>query len=158
SFVASSGDSGAWYGVEWPAASPNVLAVGGTRLSVDTRGDYLGETAWAGSGGGFSAVEAEPSYQASVQSTGVRTVPDVAYDASPNTGFAVYDSVDDGSGHTGWFQVGGTSAGAPQVTALLAVTDQGRALAGLGPLANAQAAVYSVAAGAFHDVSGGSNG
>ena len=74
---------------------------------------YAGEAAWSGSGGGVSTFETEPSYQTSVQSTGQRTTPDVAYDANPNTGFAVYDSVPY-AGQNGWFEVGGTSAGAPQ--------------------------------------------
>ena len=51
-FLASSGDSG--NGVEYPAASPLVVAVGGTTLNLDANGNYLGETAWAGSGGGLS--------------------------------------------------------------------------------------------------------
>ena len=61
------------------------------------------------------------------------------------TGFAVYDSFGQAGG--GWISVGGTSAGAPQWAALMAVVDQGRALAGKAPLANAQANVYALAAG-----------
>src|SRR5215472_12631520 len=62
-FVASSGDSG--NGVEYPAASPYVVAVGGTTLQiVDSSGTYGGEAAWSGSGGGQSSYESEPSYQA----------------------------------------------------------------------------------------------
>src|SRR5262249_31771221 len=60
-FFASSGDSGA--PASYPATSPNVVAVGGTRLSVDGSGNWLGETGWSGSGGGISTVEAEPTYQ-----------------------------------------------------------------------------------------------
>src|SRR5262249_43559667 len=88
-FTASSGDSG--NGVEYPAASPNVVSVGGTTLSADASGNYGGETAWSGSGGGVSTVEAVPSYQPSAQSG--RGVPDVAYDGNPASGFPVYDSV-----------------------------------------------------------------
>src|SRR5262249_10872743 len=78
-FVAASGDSGAWYGADWPAISPNVLSVGGTTLRITTAtGSYGSETAWSGSGGGVSTVETEPSYQQGVQSTGRRTGPDVA--------------------------------------------------------------------------------
>src|SRR5262249_11683395 len=55
-FVASSGDSGAWYGPEWPASSPKVLAVGGTSLvTADSLGTWKKETGWSGSGGGLSA-------------------------------------------------------------------------------------------------------
>ena len=111
-FVASSGDFGAWndpqqtqVGVSWPAADPNVVSVGGTTLSVMSNGTYLGESAWSGGGGGFSRVYAEPSYQYGVQRTGVRTVPDVSYDADPNSGVWIYDSL-----AGGWQTVGGTSA------------------------------------------------
>ena len=83
-----------------------------------------------------------------------RGTPDVSYDANPSTGFAVYDSY--GSG--GWAQFGGTSAGAPQWAALIAIADQGRALAGKGSLANAQAALYSLPRSDFHDITSGSNG
>jgi len=133
-FIAAAGDSGVYSGVQWPASSPNVLAVGGTSLYVaDESGTYYTESSWSGTSGGFSRVEDEPAYQANVQNTGVRTSPDVSYDADPNTGFAVYDSVPyQGSG--GWEVVGGTSAGAPQWAALVAIGNQGRVLAGKGTL------------------------
>jgi subtilase family serine protease len=121
-FVASTGDDGAPGG--YPAYSPNVVAVGGTSLYLDDAGNYLGEVGWSGSGGGFSAVEPEPSYQYSVQATGVRTIPDVAYDADPNTGFWIYNTETAG----GWEAIGGTSAGAPQWAALVALADEGREL------------------------------
>jgi hypothetical protein len=154
-FVASSGDGGA--GTTWPSVSPNVLAVGGTSLSTNSSGSYVGETAWSGSGGGISTFETEPTYQTSVQNTGQRTTPDVAYNADPNSGFAVYDSVPY-AGQNGWFEVGGTSAGAPQWAALIAIADQGRALSGQGMLSNAQSTLYTLPASDFHDVTSGSNG
>lgn len=157
-FVASSGDNGAWYGPEWPAVSPNVLSVGGTTLKLNAQFGYQGESGWSGSGGGFSSYESEPAFQRSVQATGIRTTPDVSYDADPNSGFSVYDSVPDSSGHAGWFVVGGTSAGAPQWAALIALADQGRALAGKGSLTNAQALVYGLSGGDFHDIISGYNG
>ncbi len=91
-FVAATGDTGAPIG--YPAISPNVLAVGGTTLSLGAGGSYLSESGWSGSGGGLSAYEAEPAYQRSVvtQTSTFRANPDVAYDANPNTGFSVYDS------------------------------------------------------------------
>jgi hypothetical protein len=154
-FVASSGDGGA--GTTWPSVSPNVLAVGGTSLSTNSSGSFVGETAWSGSGGGISTFETEPSYQTSVQTTGQRTTPDVAYNADPNSGFAVYDSVPY-AGQNGWFEVGGTSAGAPQWAALIAIADQGRALSGQGTLSNAQSTLYTLPASDFHDIASGSNG
>lgn len=163
-FVASSGDSGS--GVEYPAASPDVVGVGGTTLNVDSSGNYISETAWSGSGGGQSAYENEPSYQASYpipnDPNGVRGVPDVAYDADPNTGFPVYDSIRY-KGQKGWFQVGGTSAGAPQWSALLAIANSIRVASGKGTLSATGNAVYAVAAASvyntnFHDITSGSNG
>ncbi|HVA50825.1 MAG TPA: hypothetical protein VNH11_31065 [Pirellulales bacterium] len=149
-FVASSGDSGA-PGV-WPSLSPNVLAVGGTTLNLNSNGSYGSESAWSDSGGGVSQYEAEPAYQTSVQSYGTRTSPDVAYDANPSTGFSVYDSY----ARLDWFTVGGTSAGAPQWSALIAIADQARGSA--GTLANAQADLYSLPSTDFHDITSGSNG
>ncbi len=153
-FIASAGDSGA--GASWPAVSPNVLSVGGTTLQI-SGSSYAGESAWSGSGGGYSQVESEPSYQQSVQSSGRRSSPDVSYDANPNTGFAVYDTVATG-GRTGWFQIGGTSAGSPQWAALVAIANQGRALAGQGTLSGTPSQIYSLATSDFHDITSGSNG
>lgn len=155
-FVTSSGDNGA--GAEWPAVSPNVLAVGGTSLTVTTANAWGGETAWSGSGGGRSHYEGEPAYQRRAQTSGKRTTPDVAYNANPNTGVYVYDSVPDSSGDTGWFAYGGTSAGAPQWAALIALADQGRAEAGRGALTNAGSILYGLSANDFHDIAGGGNG
>ena len=94
--VASTGDGGS--PGEYPAYSPNVLAVGGTSLYLNSNSTYSSETAWSGSGGGTSAFESEPTYQDGVQSTGRRTIPDVAYDADPNTGVPVYDTYNDTNG------------------------------------------------------------
>jgi subtilase family serine protease len=157
-FVAASGDNGAWYGAEWPAVSPNVLAVGGTTLTLTSQNAYGVEHGWSGSGGGYSKYVTEPSYQRSLQQSGARTSPDVAYDANPNTGFYVYNSYLLTAGQSGWFSYGGTSAGAPQWSALIALVDQGRAALGQGSLANGQAAVYSLPTADFHDVVGGGNG
>ncbi len=108
-FIAASGDDGV---VEYPASSPNVLAVGGTTLNLSSTGGYGSETAWSLSGGGYSQSEPEPSYQQSVQTTGSRSTPDVAFDADPETGIEVY-STDPGSSAGSWQVVGGTSVGAP---------------------------------------------
>ncbi len=126
-FVASSGDAGA--PISWPAASPNVLSVGGTALTLGAGNHWSSEVGWSGSGGGPSAYESQPSYQQGVvtQTSSARANPDVAYDASPSTGFAVYDSIPYNGTTYDWIEVGGTSAGAPQWSALLAIADQGRA-------------------------------
>jgi subtilase family serine protease len=137
-FVASAGDSGSFSGVQWPAASPNVLSVGGTSLyTSDSSGTYETESSWSGTSGGYSLYESTPSYQAAVNTSGARSVPDVSYVADPNTGVAVYDSTPESSSGTtyvGWQEVGGTSAGAPQWAAIIAIADQGRAVAGKSTL------------------------
>lgn len=157
-FVAASGDAGA--PALWPATSANVLAVGGTTLGVDAYGNYLRETTWVGSGGGYSKQVREPAYQLSYQKSGWRTTPDVAYNADPSSSVYVYSSYKI-KGYSGWFGVGGTSAGAPQWAALVAIADQGRALAGKGSLdgpTQTLPALYAFAAADFHDILSGSNG
>jgi hypothetical protein len=157
-FLASSGDSGA--PVSYPAVSPNVVSVGGTTLSLDSSGNITNEAGWSGSGGGISSQESQPSYQHGVvtQSSTKRTNPDVAYDADPNTGFPVYDSYSFPTAP--WQQFGGTSDAAPQWAALIAIADQGRALAGLGSLDSVSQTLpklYSVSAADFHDITSGSS-
>ncbi len=83
-FVASSGDSGSTC---WPSVSSNVLAVGGTTLTLTSSNAYSSETAWSDSGGGVSSYEALPGYQKMIGiSASGRVTPDVSYDANPSTG------------------------------------------------------------------------
>ncbi|MGA7501980.1 MAG: S53 family peptidase [Isosphaeraceae bacterium] len=170
-FVAASGDSGAWYGPMYPSVSPNVLAVGGTSLTLAAGNTYGSETGWSDSTGGFSGFdsdwwtyELEPSYQtATLQAVGlnygVRTTPDVSFDANPNTGVAVYDSVSY-SGQSGWFQVGGTSAATPAWAGLVAIADQGLATGGKKALSGTQVQtdLYALPSSDFHDITTGFNG
>ncbi len=103
--------------------SPYVLAVGGTTLKLNTSGGIASESAWSDGGGGTSAYEGLPSYQAKVESTAkARTTPDVSYDANPNTGFAVYDSTNY-QGYVGWYEVGGTSTSS-RWAGIVAAADQ----------------------------------
>jgi len=159
-FVASSGDGGA--GVEYPASSQYVVSVGGTTLNSDIYGNYIGESAWSGSGGGLSAYATEPFGQANfpLPYAGKRGIPDVSYNANPNTGFPVYDSVAYNK-QSGWFQVGGTSAGAPQWAALMAIVNAQRVASGKGRLNAVFNNLYAVAKAAyadFHDITTGTNG
>jgi hypothetical protein len=153
-FVGASGDSGLAGGSDWPAVSPDVLAVGGTSLYIDGSGQYAGEVSWSGSGGGKSHYVAEPGYQRSVATAGKRVTPDVAFDGDPNTGVEVYQT----SSFTGlgsWQIVGGTSLGTPAWAAIIAIADQGRALQGKGSLdgpSQALPALYALPPSAFHAV------
>ena len=155
-FIASSGDSGTTC---WPSVASNVLSVGGTTLTLNSSGGYGSETAWSDSGGGVSKYESLPSYQKmlGVSATG-RVTPDVAYDANSSTGFAVYDSLTV-DGTRGWMVVGGTSAGAPQWAAILAIANQARVSNGLSTLTSANAVVYTLymtdTTSDFHDVTSG---
>jgi hypothetical protein len=132
-FVAASGDSGTLFGLDWPSVAPDVLAVGGTSLIINNAGRYLSEATWYDSGGGYSQFEAEASYQISAQVSGARSTPDVAFDADPNTGVAVYQTSPQAGGGV-WEVVGGTSLGTPVWAAIIAIVDQGRRLAGKGSL------------------------
>jgi hypothetical protein len=157
-FVVSSGDSGA--PASYPATSPNVVSVGGTSLFLNGSGGISSESAWSGSGGGISSQEPQPSYQNGVvtQSTNMRTNPDVAYDADPNTGFPEYNSFSFPS--SPWQQFGGTSDAAPQWAALIAIADQGRIDNGLSSLdgrSQTLPALYGLPASDFHDVTTGSS-
>lgn len=113
--TAPAGNSG--YGVNYPAASQFVTAVGGTTLTKDTSASRgWTETAWSGSGSGCSAYEPKPSWQADTGCTG-RTLNDTAAVADPGTPVAYYDS--QGSG--GWAEGGGTGVAAAIVAATYAL-------------------------------------
>jgi subtilase family serine protease len=153
-FVASSGDEGVRGGAEWPPSAPGVLGVGGTTLQVSSTGLYQGETTWTGSSGGVSQIESEPGYQRGVQWTGLRDTPDVAFDANPSTGVSTYTTTpSNGSGQ--WLISGGTSVGAPAWAGIIAIADQGRALAGSGTLdgpSQTLPLLYGLPSSDFHNV------
>jgi subtilase family serine protease len=155
-FVAAAGDEGA--PPEWPAASPNVLSVGGTSLRINPDGSYASESAWYDSGGGVSRYEPRPWYQSWINTTH-RVGPDVAFDADSSTGLYVYDSYAY-DGQAGWFQFGGTSAGVPVWAATIAVANQGRQVAGKPRLdvpTQSLPEIYTFGWSDFHDVSTGFN-
>jgi subtilase family serine protease len=146
----SSGDSG--YGVEYPAASRYVTAVGGTTLTAASNARGWSEAAWSGAGSGCSAYEPKPANQTDAGCPR-RTVADVSAVADPNSGLGVYDTNCNflqsllGNCFSGWATVGGTSLSSPLVASVYA-------LAG----ANfATAYSYSHTSSLF-DVTKGSNG
>ncbi len=151
-FIASSGDLGL---AEYPSASPNVLSVGGTSLSLTSSGIYQSETAWFYSGGSYSPYEPEPFYQRTVQSTGQRATPDVAFDANSSTGVEIYET-SPRSRRGSWQVSAGTSLGAPAWAGIIAIVDQGRALAGKSSLdgpTQTLPALYGLPASDFHSPS-----
>ena len=157
-FVASAGDDAS--GALYPSASPNVVSVGGTSLSINADDSYGSETTWSKGGGGLSAYESQPAYQTGkvngVSST-LRATPDVSMLADPGTGVYVLDTYDNSS----YLEVGGTSLAAPMVGGLMAIADQGRALQGLGTLNGATQTLpmlYALPGSDFHDITTGSNG
>jgi subtilase family serine protease len=149
--TASSGDGG--YGVEYPAASRYVTAVGGTSLNPanNTRGWI--ETAWSGAGSGCSAYETQPTWQSSnnivASVCAKRAVADVSADADPNTGVSVYDSYSY-QGFSGWLVFGGTSVASPIVASVYALAGNGSSVtSGSYPYAHTSS---------LNDVTSGSNG
>ncbi len=178
--LASSGDTGStnftinfklypFPVIGFPASSPLVTAVGGTSLFASTSGNYQDEIVWnnntGASGGGISKVFKEPGYQqnnlpGSDQNllNGHRGMPDIAYNADPNTGILVYISIPVPSIPPGFYLIGGTSEGSPQWAGIIADADQ---LAG-HPLGFLNPAIYSIGNSgdyheSFHDITFGSN-
>jgi hypothetical protein len=152
--TASAGDSG--YGVEYPAASPYVTAVGGTALKRSANARGWTETAWRHSGSGCSAYEPKPTWQTD-SGCPRRTVADVSIDAAPKTGVAAYDT-DCSLLHylesicfRRWGVVGGTSVGAPVIAAIYG-------LAGNSTSVDGAKTIYAAGPGALNDVTSGSDG
>ncbi len=168
-FFGSSGDNGATDYTDlqatklsttpttsFPTDEPWVTSTGGTALQRQPGTSTFTESAWSGSGGGFSAFYSEPSFQQTLPSSvqqelkNRRGVPDVASDADPNTGLAVYIG--------GWTLAGGTSAAAPLWSAIAAIANQ---MAG-HPLGFLNPALYKLAASStysrdFRDITSGNN-
>jgi subtilase family serine protease len=151
-----------------PASDPNVTGVGGTYLNANPiNGKYQGEQAWnenddvdgtsitGASGGGFSVVYPRPSYQNGYNnSSSMRGVPDVAYNASVDSGVLTYLGE---VSPAGFYIFGGTSAGSPQMAAELALVNQE-----YGRQGNINPELYDGFASAnyaqyFHDVTVGTN-
>jgi kumamolisin len=150
------------FGVDAVASIPEMTSVGGTTLSTDSRGGFLGEQGWydvpltQGSAGGPSTLFARPSWQ-SVDASGAharRLLPDVAAVADPFTGvkFVFREQVVVG---------GGTSQAAPIWAGLAAVINEALGDSGIEPLGDLNPLLYRLAKGsakpAFHDIQLGGN-
>jgi subtilase family serine protease len=131
--LASSGDSGSTAqpgapspSVSWPASDPWVTAVGGTSIKISSAGFWQSETAWTGSGGGYSTSYTRPSFQTgpglpvSGQYGNARGVPDIGADADPNTGVVF---VVNGVNYGVAFSLGGTSLASPLWAGVIATLE-----------------------------------
>ncbi len=170
-FMASTGDYGT-ADPEYPAFSPNVVAVGGTSLNLNADNSYNSETGWGyfsnsvgtsiGSGGGISLYQPEPAYQDGVQSTGSRTTPDVSLIADPATGAWIADPYNLDADNP-FEVVGGTSLSAPAFAGLVALVNEGRVASGEATLNSSsptetQQALYSLPQSDYNSITSGSNG
>jgi hypothetical protein len=148
--TASTGDDGYAAGVEYPAASPDVTAVGGTTLVPAGNPRGFNETAWVGAGSGCSLGETpQPSWQhgAGVDpSCNARADADVSAIADPNDGVYTYDT---DNGVHGWVNVGGTSVASPIIASVYALTSSATT--------RSPSYLYSHTSG-LNDVTSGSNG
>ncbi len=163
-YVAASGDVGGQ--VNWPAVSPNVLAVGGTGLKWTGAGTRY-EEAWGRGGGGVSLYELLPAWQSGLSlASGVlarRGVADVSFNANPLTG--QYTAVTLPGAAVKWSAVGGTSIGAPQWAGIIAVANAMRVATGKAVLGDVHTALFKTIAAvpgtyasSFADIVVGNNG
>ncbi len=153
--TASAGDGGV--GVIFPSTAATVTSVGGTSLRRARNARGWSERVWDATGSGCSVYIPETTWQAPIEqelggcvlSGGRRIVNDVAYDADPNTGVAVYESIAGDGLKPGWQVWGGTSVGAPAMAAIYALS---------GNTAGVPAALAYANADNLYDVTIGSNG
>lgn len=144
-FLASAGDDGG--DLCYPAASSNVISVGGTSLGIKGSGEYVAECAWISSGGGVSKYVPYPNYQKNANLFTARPkgrcIPDVGFVADPYTGVPVYCT--EKSSNSPWYQVGGTSLGAPAWAGICALLYQkfGNASLGTAKLQNILYTMYN---------------
>jgi hypothetical protein len=149
--TASAGDGG--YGVIYPSAANTVTAIGGTSLRQTSGSRGWSETVWSGSGSGCSIYEGVPSWQMPIEKSlggcSKRIVADVSYEADPNTGVAVYESIAGDGEQPGWQVWGGTSVGSPAIAAIYALSGATTGIPAGISYANTQD---------LYDVTSGSNG
>ncbi|MGW3632684.1 S53 family peptidase [Streptomyces sp. NPDC005122] len=115
----------------------------------------------SGAGGGTSRTVAQPFYQKGVVpgalakangTTAMRTVPDIAAIADPNTGFRVgqTQTFPDGSQQYSEYRIGGTSLAAPVIAAVQALAQEARGGKAIG---FANPSIYAkYGSKAYHDV------
>jgi hypothetical protein len=180
--TASSGDDGYldWFSEEpaayanYPASSPHVIGVGGTRLTLSPAKTWESETVWndggasggflegaGASGGGCSGHFAADSWQQSatnwsaVGCGSARAVTDISADGDPYSGVAVYDSTETPKGEKGWAAIGGTSVASPIIASIFALAGGAQGVAYPAQLLYENLQLNPAS---LHDVTVGSNG
>ena len=149
----SAGDSGStcngkrFRGTAWPADSPYVTSVGGTRLVVSRSNHRVNEVVWndlrwlkparggGAGGGGLATVYRPPPFQRSVVQGNRRATPDIAVHASMLPGYPILANGE-------WVLDGGTSAAAPLAAAGFTTLDARLQAAGKPPLGPVNGLVY----------------
>ena len=146
--------------MEYPAASPDVVACGGTSVNRASTGAFINQTAWSDTGCGPSVYEPRPAFQNAVAKVvgNKRGVSDLSFVADPKTGVYVYDTTPIW-GSTGWFILGGTSVASPSLAGVVNLA----AAAGKGFAANTaaeEARIYGNLGNSsvFMDVTSGTDG
>lgn len=174
----SQGQTSPYGGAIYPSTDPYVTAVGGTSLYMNFTfgfaqspyfnavGGYGGETAWSwnnfessATGGGYSTIFGAPSWQKGQGfSGGARGVPDVSWDADPQTGVLVSLYNPSYDNYT-YYIVGGTSVGAPSWAGSMALLDQkaGENLGLINPTLYSILSSPAEYSKAFHDITSGNN-
>lgn len=187
--IASAGDLGATGGLQqpnpqYPASDPHVLSVGGTNLILFHNGSYRNESVWndgdncispclqpndGATGGAPSTIFTNTLLlpnQTLLTHSSKRSVADVAYNASPNTGVVIYIGFSAPGVTPGTYAVGGTSQGPPQYAGIVAIANQLRAhlSPARGPLGFMTDQLYAhyvadqaTKTAPFHDVTNGDN-
>src|SRR3989442_1352599 len=127
----------------------------------DNAGNFQSETAWSGSGGGYSTQKSQPPYQINygISSGNMRAQPDVAASA---TNFPIYDSVAL-NGRSGWYIVYGTSASTPLWTSFIAIANSEHSNLLSSTSFGTMNAIYNAAIGSqyginYRDITSGNNG
>jgi hypothetical protein len=149
-------DSGYGIGANYPGSSPYVVSVGGTTLSP-FQGSWAGEEAWSHTGSGCGLEPAQhwqaqyTTYSAS-SCANRRGVADIAADADPLSGVAIYDSTPLSPWYPGWATFGGTGLSSTIIAAAFGLAD------GPGMVAHPARTIYQRGDSRnLHDIVNGSN-
>ena len=143
-------------GVQYPASSAYVTAIGGTSMFVDNSWNYAFETVWGtyfnhgfffGGGGGVSQYFGPVAWQSAITfftaggygpiaTFNKRALPDISMVGDPITGLTIFEG-------GAWHTIGGTSLASPLFSGTLALVNQVRTLKHKGPIGLAAPYFYT---------------